>query len=55
MNDWGYVISRPDGEVLYEDFGYETEADAKEYGKKKRNKFREKTRLTVEQRWCEIE
>ncbi len=55
MNEWGYIISRPNGEVIEEDFGYETEAEAEEFGKKKRNKFREKTRLTVEQRWRDLD
>ena len=50
MNEWGYVISDKTGNVLAMNFEYETEEEAEKYGKKRRNKFREKTRMVVEQR-----
>ena len=55
MNEWGYVISDKTGNVLAIDFGYETEEDAEKYGKNRRNKFREKTRMIVEQRGRDVD
>ena len=54
MNEWGFIVVASNGKVLFEDFGYETEADAYEFGEKFIREWAEGASLVVEQRWQEI-
>ena len=55
MNFWGFTVYSETGRVIFHDFGYETEAEAAEYGRKFIEEWAVGAQLVVSQRWSELD